>query len=58
MTLNTKKAMVPHIQVTTKPETQISLHLALRPAVFESQSIFETSELNESNMTLTLKGQV
>ncbi len=33
MTLNTKRAKLPQVQVTTTTESQISLHFALQPAI-------------------------
>ncbi len=41
MTLNSKMSNVPHTQVITIPESQISLHSALWPDVFELQNILE-----------------
>ena len=37
--LNTKRSKVPHIHVTGTPESQISLHFSLLPAICELQAI-------------------
>ncbi len=39
MTLNPTSSIVPHIFITTVPESQISLRFALRPAFFNIQAI-------------------
>ena len=39
MTLNPTRSKVPHICVTSIPESQISVRFALRPAIFELQAI-------------------
>ncbi len=41
MTLNTKSSKVPLIDMTATPESQISILLALRTAIFELQATFK-----------------
>ncbi len=48
--LNTNGLKLSHIQVTAKPESKISLRVAL-----ELQVIFETSALNDPQMALNTK---
>ncbi len=39
MTLNTKRSKVSHTHIATTHDSQISLHIALRLAIFELQAI-------------------
>ncbi len=49
------KVKLPYISITTPPGSQISLHFALGPAVFELQPFFETRAPNDSKMNLNTR---
>ena len=57
MTLKTKRSKVLHIHVTITPKSQISLRVALWPAVFTLQAIFKQVHQITPKWPLTLKGQ-
>ncbi len=45
LTLNTKRSKVPHIHMTTRPYSQISIPFTLRLTIFELQAIFSSAWL-------------
>ncbi len=57
MTLNPTRSKVPHIRVTSVPESQITLRFAIRPAVFEIEAILRQVDRMTSIWPWTLQGQ-
>ena len=58
MTSNTKRLKVPHIYCIRAPESQISLHLALRPAAFEVQANLSQAHRMTTKKVLNNKGKI
>ncbi len=59
MTLTRKRSNVPHICDSSALKSQISIHFAVRPTIFELQLTghFETSVVNDSKNDLKKQGQ-
>ena len=57
MTLNTKRSKVLNIQITTTPESKISLNFALRPAISQIQAILREVHRMILKWLWTQKGQ-
>ncbi len=55
LTLKTKRSKVTHILVTINPESQISLHFALRYCHFLVTGNFKASAANDPQITLSTK---
>ncbi len=56
--LHTTSSNVPHTWITALPESQISLHFTLQPAVFELQAILRQVRRMTQNWHWTLQGQI